>query len=281
MKIRALVLFLLATLPLSILGQPSEPHFNKVTDILYREDAAESSYAHQQCRLDVYYPKGKKRFSTIVWFHGGGLKGGTRKTGTKFAERFTAEGYGVVLVSYRLSPRVKCPVYIEDAAASIAWTFKNIGRYGGDPKRIFISGHSAGGYLTAMVGLDPHYLAKHKISTKQIAGLIPIAGQMVTHTTVRAEKGIPKNQPVIDEFAPAYHVRKDAPPCLCFAGDKDLPARAEENIYFAAALKATGHSRVECLIIKGRNHGSIAGKFSEKDDEVTAHMLKFMEDLCR
>jgi len=127
-----------------------------------------------------------------------------------------------------------------------------------------------------MVGLDAKYLAKHGISTNQLAGLMPVAGQMITHSTVREENGISKNQPLIDKFAPAFYVRKDAPPCLCFAGDHDLPARAEENIYFTAALKATGHKDVSCHIIKGRNHGTIAGRFMDADDPVTELMLAFI-----
>lgn len=249
----------------------------KVTDIPYLGAAAKTEYAKKQCRLDVWYPKDKKGYATIVWFHGGALKGGKRQSGTAFARRFTKEGYGVVLVSYRLSPKVKCPVYIEDGAAAVAWTINHIAKYGGDPDKVFISGHSAGGYLTAMIGLDPRYLAKHKIATNKIAGLMPVAGQMITHSTVRAERGIPQNRPLIDEFAPAYYARKDAPPVLCLAGSNDLPTRAEENIYFAAAMKAVGHPHTECHIVQGRNHGSIAGRFLQKDDEVTALMLAFMK----
>jgi acetyl esterase/lipase len=165
--------------------------------------------------------------------------------GEALAKRFASEGVAVVLVSYRLSPKVKCPTYIEDAAAAVAWTLQNISKYKGDPAKVFISGHSAGGYLVGMIGLDEQYLAKHDLSPAKLAGLIPIAGQMVTHSTVRAEQGISEKRPVIDEFAPAYHVRKDAPPCLCIAGEHDAPARAEENIYFVAAMKAVGHKHTE------------------------------------
>jgi acetyl esterase/lipase len=104
-----------------------------------------------------------------------------------------------VLAGYRLSPKVKNPVYIEDAAAATAWAFNNIARHKGNPKKIYVSGHSAGGYLAAMLGVDGRWLAKHKISSSQIAGAMPIAGQMMTHSTIRAERGLKATTPFIDD----------------------------------------------------------------------------------
>src|SRR5690242_13337659 len=122
---RFLTLVLLLSWTLVVRGQDA---FTKVADIPYLAAAADE-YARKQCLLDLYLPKDKKDFATIVWFHGGGLKGGNRNSGAAFARRFTAEGFGVVLVGYRLSPKVKSPVYLEDAAASVAWTVGNIGKY--------------------------------------------------------------------------------------------------------------------------------------------------------
>lgn len=253
----------------------------KVADVPYLGEAAETEYAKAQCRLDVYHPVDAKGYATIVWFHGGGLTGGTRQSGMGIVKRFVKEGYGVVLVSYRLSPKVKCPTYIEDAAASVAWTIKHIGDYGGDPKQVFVSGHSAGGYLTSIVGTDNRYLAAHGLSTSDLAGCLPVSGHTITHFTIRAERGIPGTRPIIDEFAPAYHVRKDAPPFLCIAGDHDMAARAEENVYFASVMRAAGNKHVECLIVPDRNHSTIVNQIGEADDAVAAAMLKFMREYAK
>ena len=86
--------------------------------------------------------------------------------------------------------------------------------YGGSSKLIFVSGHSAGGYLGMMITLDKSYLAKYDIDANRIAALIPFSGQAVTHFTVRKERGIKETQPVIDGYAPLYFVRADAPPML-------------------------------------------------------------------
>jgi len=146
---------------------------------------------------------------------------------------------GIIAVKYRLYPKIKCPVYIEDAAASVAWVFKNIESFGGDTSLIFVSGHSAGGYLTSMVGLDKKWLQAHQIDANQIAGLIPFSGHTITHFTVRKERGIEGTQPIIDEFAPLYHVRFDASPLLLITGDRELEmlGRYEENAYLMTGLK--------------------------------------------
>ena len=115
-------------------------------------------------------------------------------------------------VNYRLYPKILTPVYIEDAAAAVAWVFNHIEEFGGDPDLIFVSGHSAGGYLASMVGMDKKWLQTHEIDANRIAGLIPFSGHTITHFTVRKERGIEGTQPVVDDLAPLYHVRKDAPP---------------------------------------------------------------------
>ncbi len=225
-------------------------------DIFYLPEAEETAtdYAKQQCRLDLSYPKGAKGYPTVVFYHGGGLTSGKRSLPAELRKR----GWGVVGVGYRLHPQVQHPTYIEDAAAGLAWTFKHIESYGGDPAKIFVTGISAGGYLTAMVGLDKSYLAVHGIDANRIAALIPVSGQMITHQTVRKEQGIEPSQfrPTIDRFAPLYHVRKDAPPTLCITGGwgVDMLMRAEENLYFVAMMKLVGHKAVEQVVIADADH---------------------------
>lgn len=233
------------------------------------EVTAKDGYAASQCLLDLYRPSQVKDFPTVVYFHGGGLTGGSRSVPTALKER----GWGVIGVGYRLSPKVQHPVYIEDAAAAVAWTFKNIGAYGGDPEKIFVTGISAGGYLTAMVGLDKSYLAKHDIDANQIKALIPVTGQMITHQTVRTEQGIePSIRPTIDRFAPVYHVRNDAPPILSVTGgwEVDMRMRAEENLYFVSMLKLVGHKDVRQIVIEGADHGR-CGR------ECWPHVIDFVE----
>lgn len=226
-----------------------------VTDLPYREGDGLTDYARERCRLDVYHPS-TKGYATVVWFHGGGLKNGKRSV----PDRLKEKGIAVVAVNYRLHPKVKSPVYVEDAAASVAWVYKNIEKYGGDASKIFVSGHSAGGYLTSMIGLDKHYLAKHQVDADQLAGLIPYSGHTITHFTVRTERGIDGKQPIIDEMAPLFHVRKDSPPILFVTGDRELEmlGRYEENAYMWRMMQVVGHPDATLLELDGYNHGQMA-----------------------
>jgi acetyl esterase/lipase len=141
---------------------------------------------------------------------------------------------------------------------------------------VYVSGHSAGGYLTAMLAMDPQYLAAHDLKPTDFAGYLPVSGQMITHSTVRDERGISELKPVVDEASPAWHARADAPRLLCIAGSQDLPARAEENRWFVAAMKNAGHLDSTYAEFEGRTHDTIASLLDEPDDAVAAKMLEFM-----
>ncbi len=227
------------------------------TDISYvpAGQTGATEYQQERCRLDVYYPENQTGFATVVWFHGGGLTGGSRSIPAGLKE----QGLAVVAVNYRLYPQVLCPVYLQDAAAAVAWTFRNIEKFGGDPGKIFVSGHSAGGYLTNMLGVDKRWLAEHEIDANRIAGLVPLSGHTITHMTIRKERGISDKQPVVDEFAPLYHVRPDAPPILLITGDREMEmlGRYEENAYFMRMLKVAGHTDVTLYELQGYGHGMV------------------------
>lgn len=175
-------------------------------------------------------------------------------------EPLRGQEFAIVAANYRLHPKVQAPTYIEDAAAAVAWTFKNIATYGGDPEKIFVAGHSAGGYLTSMIGFDKSYLEAHEIDADRIAGLIPYSGHTITHFTVRKERGIDGKQPVLDSLAPLFHVRKAAPPILLITGDREreMLGRYEENAYFWRMLKVVGHQEVQLLELQGFDHGGMA-----------------------
>lgn len=225
-----------------------------------------NTYQDERCVLDLYYPENKKSFATVVWFHGGGLTGGEKEIPSYLKNK----GIAVAAVNYRLNPKVKSPVYVEDAAAAIAWILKNIDTYGGDSKAVFISGHSAGGYLASMVGLDKKYLKAHDLDANQIAGLIPFSGHTITHFTIRQERGIEGSQPIIDDMAPLYHVRPDAPPLLLITGDREMEllGRYEENAYMMRMMKVAGHKETNLLELKGYGHSMTYPAFPLLIDEI-------------
>ena len=234
---------------------------------IYKTD----SYAQEKCVVDIYYPSNVKQFATILWFHGGGIEQGKKE----IPDALKNKGFCVVGVGYRLSPKVKVAQAIDDSAAAMAWVLNHIEEYGGDRKKIFVSGHSAGGYLGMMAVLDKKYLAKYNVDANDIAGLIPFSGQCITHFTVRKERGIKETQPVIDEFAPLYHARADAPPLLLITGDRQLEmlGRYEENAYMARMMKLVGHKETRLLELDGYGHNMAYPAFPLLINEVK-HLIK-------
>lgn len=239
-----------------VFGQNED--YQLITNIHYYDEVVNKSdaYINERCVLDIYIPKKVKNFSTVIWFHGGGLTGGNKEIPKYLQEK----GIAVIGVNYRLSPKVNAAKAIDDAAAATAWVFKNIKNFGGAPNLIFISGHSAGGYLASMVALDKNYLAKYAIDANQLAGIIPFSGHTITHFTIRKEKGFPEYKPLIDEFAPLYFVRADAPPMLLITGDRELEllGRYEENAYMLRMMKLAGHKQSTLYELQGFDHGGMA-----------------------
>lgn len=229
-------------------------NFTTVENIPYSLN--KDKYSVARCRADVYHPTDTAGLPVVVWFHGGGLVKGEKAVPAELKK----SGLVVVAVNYRLMPAVGIDACIDDAAAAVAWTFRNIGRYGGDPKKIFVAGHSAGGYLTSMIGFDKKWLQKYKIDSDSIRGLIPYSGQAITHYEHRKTQGIDPLQPTIDEFAPMAHLRKDAPPYIIISGDRNLEmnGRYEENAFMWRLLKLMGHPDVEIYEIGGHSHSKMA-----------------------
>ena len=239
--------FILLLIGLTLQAQET---YKTVKDISYIPAGETDGYRKERCKLDVYYPVWKKDFPTIVWFQGGGKH---------VPEMFMNQGFAVVAVNYRLSPKAQNPAYTEDAAAAVAWAYKHIEEYGGSPRRVFVTGHSAGGYLTLMVGLDKSYLQEYGVDAYSIAAYLPISGQTVTHFTIRKERSLPEGIPVIDQYAPCNKARKDTPPFVLITGDRNLEMadRYEENALLASVLKNIGNKKVSLYELQGFDHGQV------------------------
>ena len=171
---------------------------------------------------------------------------------------FRRQGFAVVSVNYRLSPKAECPAYLDDAAMAVAWTFDNIEKYGGCKEQIYVSGHSAGGYLTLMVGLAKEYGKKYGLDADKIAKLYPVSGQTVTHSQIRKERGLPDGIPVVEEYAPIYYAAKGGAPLILITGDRNLEmtARYEENALLQSLLKSFKHDSV-LYEMQGFDHGTV------------------------
>ncbi len=230
----------------------------EVRDVRYYDSSVKLSAlpsdCKDRCKLDIHVPsrKNSDELPVLVWFHGGALKFGDKH----IPERLKNQNLIVVSANYRLYPSTSPTEIIKDAAAAVAWTFANIEQFGGNTEQIFLSGHSAGGYLAAMLTLNDDLLSHHNIQTSQIAGAIPYSGHTITHMTVREERGLGETDLVVDEYAPLYYIKKDTPPILLITGDRELEllGRYEENAYFWRMMQVVGNKQVELFELEGYGH---------------------------
>ena len=229
------------------------PSYRTMRDQSYVDQPDNPRYAN--CRMDIYYPEHLKGFPTVVFMHAGGLRAGERYIPGEIMNK----GFAVASISYSLYPNASAPDFIEDAAAAVAWVFKNIENVRGSSDKIFVSGSSAGGYLAKMVGLDKRWLSAHGIDANRLAGIISLSGQAITHVAIREERGGNRAKPVVDDLAPLNHVRADAPPLLLVTGDREMEllGRYEENAYLKRMMEVNGHKQTELHEIKGADHAGV------------------------
>jgi len=252
-----------------------------IKDISYKDDViSQTPYEQERCKLDLTVPVGAKGFATCVYFYGGGLKKGSKDLASEYCaeirQSFAQAGVAVVTPDYRLSPKVKYPAYVDDAAAAFAWTVKHIAEHGGDPHKVFIGGHSAGATLALLVGMDPNRLKPHGLTLGAVAGITQISAQVLTHYTIREERGQSRYAITCDEAAPAFYIKKSLPPILTIYAQNDMLSRAEENMFFISTLKAAGHSENYSLRVDDRDHGSVGHNIRNLDDPARLAILNFI-----
>ena len=251
-----------------------------VRDVPYLEGAR---YADGKDKLDIYLPEGRRNAAVIISYYGNQLMGGDKSEDAYIGRRFAAAGFVTVVVNYRLSPAVSHPAHIQDAAASFAWVKRHIAEYGGNDGRIFIIGYSAGAYLAALLSTDSRYLAAHNLSPRDIRGAVPVSAfywverRGVAPDRDRSVWGNDRN--VWMDASPAHHLQAAAPPMLILYADHDEDWRREQNVEFAAAMKAAGHTKVEIAMIANRNHATIWARVRDEGDETAEHIIQFVSRL--
>jgi acetyl esterase/lipase len=248
-----------------------------VRDIAYTTERDAIANKHS---LDLYVPTTRTPAPVIVSIYGGALMEGDKSEQPYVGQPFASSGMVTVVINYRLTPAVTHPAHIQDVAAAFAWVKRHIAEYGGNPNQIFVIGHSAGGYLTALLATDERYLAAQGLSLADIAGAAPVSGFFWVERKGVApdrDKRVWGTDPKAWAAAsPAHHLSAKVPPMLIVYADGDAAWRREQNEEIAGVLKAAGNMRVELVKIAGRDHGSVWERLNDDGDEVSRRIVSFV-----
>ena len=276
LNLKLVVGVLVATISSVCTFSYAENHMTVYRHIDYISGA---NYVDDKDKLDVFMPSNQKNVPVLIFFHGGALQGGDKSEQGFIATRFVSEGVGVVLANYRLSPMVMHPAHILDAAAVFAWVKRNIEKYGGNSETIYVSGHSAGGYLALLLSLDPSYLHAYGLELSDIQAVLAISPfvfvEEVAKVRPKSVWGEDPNLWMKASITP--YIGEDKPPILMIYADGDDDWRKEQNEIFKIRMQESGHQFVETVEVSNRDHLSITRSINDSDDQMGGHVLDFMK----
>ena len=230
--------------------------YNKTSNVVYGPQ--------DRNQLDIYTPKNLHAAApVVVFFYGGSWSSGARGDYAFVGEALASHGIVTVIADYRLYPEVRYPTFLEDGARAVAWTVKDIAKYGGDPKRLYVMGHSSGAYNAAMIALDPRWLAEVNLTPAVFRGWIGLAGPYdflpIENRGVRPVFFFP-NSPI--DSQPINHVTALAPPTLLIAANKDNLVNPVRNTGGLAAALRTAHVPVTEDYFDHVGHATLVGAIS-------------------
>jgi acetyl esterase/lipase len=260
-----------------VLGDGPQPFvMESFLDLAYRHGPDADPVRH---RLDIYVPQGLKEFPVVFFIHGGAwIEGNKNHFGIyrALAKALTRHGIGMVSTNYRLSPAVKHPEHIKDVAQAFAWTYRNIGKYGGKVEELFVVGHSAGGHLAALLATDESYLREHKLSAKQIRGVIPISGVFNIGEEPVYAIAFGKDLKVRKAASPVHHARPEVPPFLILFAENELPPCDKKNAQAFCQALVEKKAPAQAWEIPNRNHISILVNAISDSDPMFRTLLNFV-----
>jgi acetyl esterase/lipase len=234
-------------------------------------------------KLDIYTPDGGASKGVVVFFYGGSWNSGARQEYGFAGRALASRGFTTVVFDYRLVPEHRYPVFVEDGAKAVAWVHRNIAAHGGDPRRIFLVGHSAGAYNAMMVTLAPEFLRAEGLEPGIVKAVAGLSGPydflpLQVDETREAFKGVAdleRTQPVNRVVRGRY-----APPMLLAHGDADTLVYPRNSKRLAALLRRTGHAVEEKYYPDVDHVGTLLAISKPLRDRapVLEDVVRFLED---
>lgn len=237
---------------------------HRTKDITYRATTS-AGFDPERHILDVYSPNRNKETPkpVVVFIHGGNWNSGNKNIYWFIGRRLAKQGVVAVIINYRLAPNVQVPAMADDAAQAVQWATQHIAEYGGDPARIYVMGHSAGGGLAALLATDDALFTKLGMTKNPVKGAIlddPAGIDMYDYLKAMA---YPTDKQYLASFgtdpegwravSPLFKVRAGLPPMLLFAGGKTYPSIADGTKAFHEKLDAVRVTN-NYVVIPGKKH---------------------------
>jgi acetyl esterase/lipase len=237
--------------------------------------------------LNVFAPRKSKQLKEVFLFiHGGSWNSGKKSLYNFLGNRMARKGIVTVIIDYPLSPTVTYREMAKASAEAVLWTKNNIKQYGGDPDKIFLSGHSAGGHIAALLTVDNAYFDSIGIKNP-VKGAILIDAAGVDMYTYLKERNLPAHHSYIRTFtnnpdswkeaSPIYHLRRNMPPIRIFLGERTYPSIYKANERFYAALKQVAPG-TQLTIQKRKKHIPMITQFFWTWNPGYKHILEFMKE---
>ncbi len=209
-------------------------------------------------KLDIWAkPDGTAKKPVIIFFYGGGWANGERTHYGFAGKAFATKDFIAVLPDYRKVPTVRFPAFVEDGAEAVKWVRDNISRYGGDPARITLSGHSAGAHIAMMLTLDQHYLSDLGVDPKIIRATVGLSGPydflpLDSKRSINAMSQWPR----LEETQPIHFARADAPPIMVVTSTRDDTVKPRNAILLSEKLHSLG-AYVDFRVYADLNHEEV------------------------
>jgi acetyl esterase/lipase len=259
----------------------------RTQDVAY-VPATDPTFDAERHLLDVYAPRKKvaTAYPVVVFIHGGSWNSGNKNFYSFVGRRLAKQGVVAVVINYRLSPKVEVPAMADDCARAVAWTTEHIREYGGNPQRLFVMGHSAGGGLAALLAADNRLFERRGLAQNPIKGAIlddPAGLDMLDYLTKLeypndAQYLIPygKQPTVWKDVSALYHVTATAPPFLIFIGGETYPSIRNSSRKFEQKLTALGHPP-KFTVLPGKKHAPMVLQLYWKDNVIYQELLKMVK----
>jgi acetyl esterase/lipase len=216
--------------------------------------------------LDIYYnDKNKKSQDVIVFIHGGSWRSGAKDNYWFLGRNFVKKGKVFVAINYPLAPEYQYESMAYDCAKAIKWVKESISKYGGNPDRIFVMGHSAGGHLAALINQDPKYFAKVEVKNPIKGVILNDAFGLNIYQYLKIQintddKYVPgflqvfsNDEKEWENASPMFTVQNINNPYIMFAGSKTYESIQVQTPVFYQELK-NKNKTAYFEVIKGKRH---------------------------